>query len=314
MHPLLVLLGPTAVGKTAVAIKVAKRLGGEIISADSMQVYRHLDIGTAKPSEAERAGVPHHLLDVVEPNEEFNVVRFQTEVKRLVPQIVARGHLPMLVGGTGLYIRAVVDNYDFSPGGPDPLLRATLRERAEREGAASLYAELQELDPSAAARIQPTDVRRIIRALEVKKLTGQRISERGKGPPLYRALQIGLIRERQRLYAAIDARVDEMIERGLIEEAKWLLAQGYPETLPVFQALGYKEIIPYLRGEATLEEARAILKRETRHFAKRQLTWFRRDKRIIWLDRDAFSREEDLVEEIARLAEGKLLSDHECKQ
>jgi tRNA dimethylallyltransferase len=193
-------------------------------------------------------------------------------------------------------------------------LRATLRERAEKEGAAALYAELKELDPSAAARIQPTDVRRIIRALEVKKLTGQRISERGKGTPLYRALQIGLIRERQRLYAAIDARVDEMIERGLIEEAKWLFAQGYPENLPVFQALGYKEMIPYLRGEATLEEARAILKRETRRFAKRQLTWFRRDKRILWLDRDAFSREEDLVEEIVRLAEGKLLSDHECNE
>jgi len=311
MLPLLVLLGPTAAGKTAVAIRVAKLLDGEIISADSMQVYRHLDIGTAKPTAAEREGVPHHLLDIVEPDEEFNVARFQAEVKRIIPAIVARGHLPMLVGGTGLYIRAVVDNYDFSPGGPDPDLRHRLKERAAREGAAALHAELARVDPAAATRIQPTDVRRLIRALEVRELTGRPISERGKGPPLYRSLQIGLTRDRARLYAAIDARVDEMIKRGLVEEARWLLAQGYPPTLPAFQALGYKELVPYLKGEATLAEACRILKRETRHFAKRQLTWFRRDKRIIWLNRDSFPSESALAEEISRLAEGKLLTDHE---
>lgn len=311
MHPLLVILGPTAVGKTAVAIKVAQRLQGEIISADSMQVYRHLDIGTAKPSLEERQGIPHHLIDVVDPDEDFNVARFQAEVKRLVPEIIARGHLPLLVGGTGLYIRAVVDNYDFSPGGADPEFRSRLKARAAQEGPERLYAELRELDQAAAERIQPTDVRRIIRALEVKHLTGRRISEQGKGPPLYKVLQIGLIRERRRLYEAINARVDEQLARGLITEVRWLLAQGYPMTLPAFQALGYKELIPYLLGTATLEEAINTLKRETRRYAKRQLTWFRRDKRIIWLDRDGYPNDDALAEEIARLAEGKLLGDHE---
>lgn len=311
MLPLLVILGPTAVGKTAVAVKVARRLQGEIISADSMQVYRHLDIGTAKPTRAEQQGVPHHLLDVVDPDEEFNVARFQAEVNALIPQIAARGHLSLLVGGTGLYIRAVVDNYAFGPGGRNPTLRAALQAQAAEVGSAALHAELARVDPEAAARIHPADTRRIIRALEVKTTTGRAISQSGRGLPLYRTLQIGLIRDRARLYAAIDARVDKMLAGGLVEETKWLLEQGYPETLPALQALGYKELIPYLRGLLTLEEAARILKQQTRRFAKRQLTWFRRDRRIIWLNRDNFTSEEALVEEITALAEGKLLQHHE---
>ncbi|MGI6604054.1 MAG: tRNA (adenosine(37)-N6)-dimethylallyltransferase MiaA [bacterium] len=311
LHPLLVLLGPTAVGKTAVAIKVAERMRGEIISADSMQVYRHLNIGTAKPTLEEQERVVHHLVDVVEPYENFNVARFQAEVKRLVPEIVERGKLPIMVGGTGLYISAVVDNYEFSPGGPKYELRTELLRRGRQEGPEALYAELEKLDPTAASRIQPTDLRRVIRALEVKYSTGRELSRQGKGPPLYRALQIGLTMDRQRLYAAINARVDQMVAQGLIDETRWLLAQDYPRDVPAFQALGYKEIVPYLEGRATLTEVIETLKRETRRFAKRQLTWFRRDKRIIWFDRGDYSNEESLAAEIARLAEGEFLTDHE---
>lgn len=305
MYPLLVILGPTAVGKTKVAIELAKQIEGEIISADSMQVYRHLNIGTAKPSRAEMQAVTHHLIDVVGPSEKFNVVRFQSEVKRLVPTIVKRGHLPMLVGGTGLYISAVVDNYDFAPDGPNPFLREQLLARATELGAQVLHRELSQCDPDAAESINPTDTRRIIRALEVSSY-GNRFSDSRLGPPLYRVLQIGLTRERKRLYQAINQRVEDMFDRGLCEEAEWFLEKGLPQDLPAFQALGYKEILPYLQGEASLDQVKEKLKCQTRRFAKRQLTWFRRDKRIIWLDVDQYANEKVLAAQIADLAEGKL--------
>lgn len=310
MEPLLVILGPTAIGKTRVAIDVATQLEGEIISADSMQVYRHFNIGTAKPSQAEMQGIPHHLIDFIEPTEKFNVARFQREVMRLVPSIVERGHLPMLVGGTGLYISAVVDNYDFSPDGPNPSLRKQLLDKASKLGSEALHNQLSQLDPVAAKRIQPTDTRRIIRALEVA-ISGGQISASGHGPPLYRTLQIGLTRKRKRLYKAINQRVDDMFARGLCQEAQQLLARGLSQDLPAFQALGYKELLPYLQGKASLDEVKEKLKRQTRRFAKRQLTWFRRDSRIIWFDLDQYHSVKALATEIAQLAEGKLLLNRE---
>ena len=305
MDPLLVILGPTAVGKTNIAIKVAHQLNGEIISADSMQVYRHLNIGTAKPSLTERKRVPHHLMDIVDPGENYNVVRFQSEVKQLIPAIVGRGHLPMLVGGTGLYISAVVDNYNFSHDGPNPLLRRQLTARAVKLGSQTLHRELSQVDPAAAEKIQRTDTRRLVRALEVSA-SGQQFSASKHGPPLYRVVQIGLTRKRTKLYEAVNQRVEQMFDRGLVEEAKWILQLDLPPNLPVLQALGYKEIFPYLQGEVSIDEVKENLKRQTRRFVKRQLTWFRRDERIIWLDRDEYSDQEALTAQIVSIVEGKL--------
>lgn len=305
MDPLLVILGPTAVGKTNIAIKVAHQLNGEIISADSMQVYRHLNIGTAKPSLTEREGVPHHLMDIVDPSENYNVVRFQSKVKQLIPAIVGRGHLPMLVGGTGLYISAVVDNYNFSHDGPNPLLRRQLTARAVKLGSQTLHRELSQVDPAAAEKIQRTDTRRLVRALEVSA-SGQQFSASKHGPPLYRVVQIGLTRKRTKLYEAVNQRVEQMFDRGLVEEANWILQLDLPPDLPVLQALGYKEIFPYLQGEVSIDEVKENLKRQTRRFVKRQLTWFRRDERIIWLDRDEYSDQEALTAQIVSIVEGKL--------
>lgn len=305
MDPLLVILGPTAVGKTNIAIKVAHQLNGEIISADSMQVYRHLNIGTAKPSLTERKRVPHHLMDIVDPGENYNVVRFQSEVKQLIPAIVGRGHLPMLVGGTGLYISAVVDNYNFSHDGPNPLLRRQLTARAVKLGSQTLHRELSQVDPAAAKKIQRTDTRRLVRALEVSA-SGQQFSASKHGPPLYRVVQIGLTRKRTKLYEAVNQRVEQMFDRGLVEEANWILQLDLPPDLPVLQALGYKEIFPYLQGEVSIDEVKENLKRQTRRFVKRQLTWFRRDERIIWLDRDEYSDQEALTAQIVSIVEGKL--------
>lgn len=305
MDPLLVILGPTAVGKTNIAIKVAHQLNGEIISADSMQVYRHLNIGTAKPSLTEREGVPHHLMDIVDPGENYNVVCFQSKVKQLIPAIVGRGHLPMLVGGTGLYISAVVDNYNFSHDGPNPLLRRQLTARAVKLGSQTLHRELSQVDPAAAEKIQRTDTRRLVRALEVSA-SGQQFSASKHGPPLYRVVQIGLTRKRTKLYEAVNQRVEQMFDRGLVEEANWILQLDLPPNLPVLQALGYKEIFPYLQGEVSIDEAKDNLKRQTRRFVKRQLTWFRRDERIIWLDRDEYSDQEALTAQIVSIVEGKL--------
>jgi tRNA dimethylallyltransferase len=309
MDPLLVILGPTAVGKTKIAIAVAEQLGGEIISADSMQVYRHLDVGTAKPTMAERKGIPHHLIDVMEPDTKFNVAWFQAEVKRLIPEIIRRGNLPMLVGGTGLYISSIVDNYQFATEGPNPSLRRRLLSKAIDQGPELLHRDLAKIDVKAAERIEPTDTRRIVRALEVAT-TGEQLSRCSRGPTLYRVLQIGLIRERKRLYEAINQRVEAMFQQGLCHEAKWLLDQDLSPDLPACQALGYKEVWPYLQGKATLEDVKETLKRQTRRFAKRQLTWFRRDKRIIWLDIDQHSFHQALTE-IVHLAEGKLLANRE---
>ncbi|NLY29305.1 MAG: tRNA (adenosine(37)-N6)-dimethylallyltransferase MiaA [Firmicutes bacterium] len=293
MRPILVIVGPTAVGKTELAIEVAEEVDGEIISADSMQVYRGLDIGTAKPTEEERRGVPHHLLDIVDPKDEFSVADYQAMVEEVLADLAARDKTPILTGGTGLYIQAVLQGFVFSPEGKDPELRSRLEDMADAEGNKALHAQLAQVDPETARRLHPNDRRRIIRALEVFYSTGQPLSQHLKmqreGGPRHRSVKFGLIRNRARLYERINTRVDLMMEAGLLDEVKGLLEQGLSDDSTAMQALGYKEFVGYLRGEYDLEEAVRLLKRDTRRYAKRQLTWFRRDKEIIWLDLDRLS-------------------------
>ncbi len=265
---------------------VARAVGAEIISGDSMQVYRGMDIGTAKIRPEEAGGVPHHLIDIKEPDEDFSVAEFQARVDELIPQICARGRLPMLVGGTGLYVRAVVEKYTFTPMEADHELRARLRQEEERHGPGYLHARLQQVDPVSAARLHPYDLFRIIRALEVYAQTGVPISATqtaADAEPRYDDLMIGLTMDRAQLYARIDERVDAMLAAGWLDEVRRLLSR-YPPHVRALQALGYRELVLYLRGLLTWDEAVALIKRNTRRFAKRQFTWFRRERRLRWLD------------------------------
>ncbi|HVN67397.1 MAG TPA: tRNA (adenosine(37)-N6)-dimethylallyltransferase MiaA, partial [Candidatus Sulfotelmatobacter sp.] len=283
-----ILFGPTAVGKTALAIKLAKELNGEIVSADSMQVYRGLDIGTAKPTLEERQGIPHHLIDIRDPDEEWTVSDFVEEVKRLNGQIVKRGKLPMVVGGTGLYLWSLLEGFSFPITPADKDVRA----RLEKLEAPTLYSLLSKTDPAAASKIHANDKKRLIRALEVYELTGKPISELQKFrlsptsnyslPPTPYSL-IGLDLPRPELYARIEQRVDGMIAKGLIAEVKGLLAKGYAKELNSFQALGYKEVVDFLDGKWDEKTMVAELKKRTRHFARRQLTWFRRFQDVKWV-------------------------------
>jgi tRNA dimethylallyltransferase len=284
---LIAIAGPTASGKSALALGVAERIGGEIVSADSMQVYRGLDIGTAKPSPEEMSSIPHHLVDVVDPHESFSVAAFQALARQAVAGIAARGRMPVVVGGTGLYLRAALHDYDFSAPGQDAGLRRQLRGQVAEapDGLARLHAELALIDPVAAARINPRDERRIIRALEVWRLTGRRISESwGQPSPAYDALVVGLRIPRDLLYRRIDRRVDAMIEAGLVDEVRALVNRGYTRALVSGQALGYKEIVDYLLGRVSLPEAVSQIKQATRRYAKRQLSWFRTEPGLIWVD------------------------------
>lgn len=309
---LVVLTGPTAVGKTDISIEVAQRLPGEIVSCDSMQVYKHMDIGTAKASVFERETVPHHLIDVVAPDEEFNVARFQELAEAAISDITSRGRIPVLVGGTGLYIKAVVDGFLFPWEGASKEIRESLEEEAAEKGSNVLHARLGEVDPQAARKIHPNDTRRIIRALEVYITTGRPISEmwqegrRKKKARFDRLVMVGLVRERSVLYERINRRCDRMIELGLVEETRQLLDQGYSKTLTSGQALGYKEIVRYLKGECSLEEAVELIKRDTRRYAKRQLTWFRADPRIEWVDIGPFESKEDAARCVLALIRGKM--------
>ncbi|HEY7832662.1 MAG TPA: tRNA (adenosine(37)-N6)-dimethylallyltransferase MiaA [Ktedonobacterales bacterium] len=283
--PLLVLVGPTASGKTALACALAERFGGEIVGADSRQIYRLMDIGTAKPSAADRARVPHHLLDVVWPDEPYTLAQYQEDAVRAIAAVHARERLPLLVGGTGLYIRAVVDGLAIPRVAPDLALRAALEADAARDGPAALHARLAALDPAAAASIAPTNVRRVIRALEVCLLTGQPFSaQRGVRPTPYRPLPLGLSTERATLYGWADRRVDAMLAAGLVAEVEGLVARGYSWGLPAMSSLGYREIGAYLRGEVTLAAATERIKLATHAYIRRQLTWFRPDARLRWLD------------------------------
>jgi tRNA dimethylallyltransferase len=287
--PLVALVGPTAAGKTALALALAERLSGrvacEVVSADSRQIYHGMDIATAKPTAAERARLPHHLLDVVWPNESYTLAQYQRDATAAIAAIHARGRLPLLVGGTGLYARAVVDGLAIPAVAPDPALRAALEAEAAAQGAASLHARLAALDPLAAARIAPANVRRVVRALEVCLVTGQPFSaQQGARPTPYRTLLLGLNMERAALYARADARIEAMLAAGLVEETRGLVARGYGWELPAMSSLGYREIGAYLRGEATLQEAIVRFKLATHAYIRRQLTWFRPDARIAWLN------------------------------
>ncbi|HYF94022.1 MAG TPA: tRNA (adenosine(37)-N6)-dimethylallyltransferase MiaA [Symbiobacteriaceae bacterium] len=305
--PLLVLVGPTAVGKTALSVAVARRLGAEIISGDSMQVYRGMDIGTAKVTPEEMAGVPHHLIDIKAPDEPFSVAEFQTRVDAAIREIFCRGRLPMLVGGTGLYVRSVLQAYTFTEMEADPELRVRLAAEEERQGPGHLHRRLQAVDSAAAAKLHPKDLRRIIRALEVWETAGVPISETqtaAESAPRYDDVFLGLTMERDLLYRRIDQRVDQMLAGGLKEEVLRLLKR-YPPHTQSLEAIGYREMVWHLRGLLTEGEAAELIRRNTRRFAKRQFTWFRRDERIRWFDLTDSAARIAIVEEIAKLVEGK---------
>jgi tRNA dimethylallyltransferase len=298
--PLIVLVGPTAVGKTALAVRLAEAVDGEIVSADSRQVYRGMDIGTAKATAAERARVPHHLLDVLDPDQSLSLAQFQEMAYEAVDDIIARGKVPFLVGGTGQYVLAVVEGWQIPRVVPDKELRAQLYRQAEEEGAQALHARLEVLDPLAAGRIDARNVRRVVRALEVCLTAGRPISElQAKSPPPYRVLMMGLTLSGPQLYRHIDERVECMIEAGLEAEVRRLVGVGYGFDLPALSGVGYGQWAPYLRGEATLEEVVHQIKRSTRRFVRQQATWFREDDpRIHWLD--ASTKPFDLAIDLVR--------------
>lgn len=291
--PLIILTGPTAVGKTELSIALAKEVDGEIISADSMQVYRGMDIGSAKIKPSEMEGVPHYLIDEFDPDEEFHVVRFQEYAKKYMQQIWEKGKIPILTGGTGFYIQAVLYDINFTETRENSAYRQELEELAATKGSSFLHEKLQIADPKSALEIHPNNVKRVIRALEFFHDTGQPISrhneqERQKESP-YNFAYFVLNDVRSNLYERINLRIDRMLEEGLLNEVAQLKEKGYTKEMVSMQGLGYKEILDYLEGNCTLEEAVYILKRDTRHFAKRQITWFKREKDVIWMDKDHFA-------------------------
>lgn len=312
MRPMVVLTGPTAVGKTNLSIALAKKIGGEILSADSMQVYRYMDIGSAKIRPEEMDGVPHHLIDVLEPTQDFNVVTFQQMCKEALVGIYERGHIPIVVGGTGFYIQALLYDIDFTANDEDTEYRRELEQLAEEKGPEYLHAMLAQVDPKACEEIHCNNVKRTIRALEFYHFTGEKISEHNEKESqkesAYLSAYFVLNDDRKLLYQRIDKRVDIMLEDGLIEEVKALKDMGLDRSYVSMQGLGYKEILAYLEGEITLDEAIYLIKRDTRHFAKRQLTWFRREREVIWVDRQAFAaenREEQMLDYICDILEEK---------
>lgn len=297
--PLIILSGPTAVGKTALSIALAKRINGAIISADSMQVYKYMDIGSAKIMPEEMEGVKHYLIDELMPEDEFNIVIFQQKAKKALEEIYANGQIPIVAGGTGFYIQALLYDIDFENQDTNEAYRAELEQMAKEQGNEVLHNRLKEIDPVSAEKIHANNVKRVIRALEFYELTGKPISEHNEAEQQkespYNFAYFVLTDERENLYKRIDMRVDIMLENGLLEEVKKLKAMGYHRDMVSMQGLGYKEILDYLDGKCTLEEAVYILKRETRHFAKRQLTWFRREKDVIWMDKSKYNYDENAV-------------------
>lgn len=298
-QPLIILTGPTAVGKTKMSVALAKAVGGEIISADSMQVYRQMDIGSAKIRPEEMEGIRHYLIDVLDPDEPFHVVRFQEMAKAAMAEIYGRNKIPILAGGTGFYIQAVLYDIDFAENGREVDYRRELEGLAREKGAEFLHDMLRQVDPRSADEIHARNVKRVIRALEYFHQTGEKISEhnlrqREKESP-YNFAYFVLNDRRQRLYGRIDRRVDEMLSEGLLEEVERLKARGYTRDMVSMQGLGYKEMLDYLDGRCTLEEAVTVIKRDTRHFAKRQLTWFKRERDVVWLDKEEAGYDEEVL-------------------
>ena len=302
MNNIICIAGPTASGKTALAVELAKELNGEVVSCDSMQIYRRMNIGTAKPTPEEMQGIVHHMLDVAEPEEDFSVSRYCEMASPIVDDILARGKTSIIAGGTGLYMDALIKGNDFAPC-PATGRREELEEKADREGMEVLMDWLREIDPEAAARLHLSDRKRIIRALEVYLETGETITAHNiktqQIPPKYSPLWLGLdFAERSELYRRIDLRVDLMLEMGLIDEIKALLAEGVPANCTAMQAIGYKEFVSALEGNGTIEEAAALVQQSSRRYAKRQLTWFRRNKSMNWLIRDR----EEILEKARQIA------------
>lgn len=298
-RPLIILSGPTAVGKTALSVRLAQTIGAEIISADSMQVYRYMDIGSAKIRPEEMGGIPHYLVDILDPEEDFNVVRFQKMALEAAEEIYKKGKIPLIVGGTGFYIQALLYGIDFTENKEDDGCRKMLEQQAAEKGAEYLHDRLKTIDSKAADEIHPNNVKRVIRALEFYHQTGQPISEhnekeRKKESPYHFAYFV-LTDERENLYKRIDSRVDQMMNEGLLDEVRFLKERGVKKTSTSMQGLGYKELYAFLDGECPLEEAVRIIKRDTRHFAKRQITWFKREKEVIWTNRTEFDQSQDRI-------------------
>ena len=297
--PMIILSGPTAVGKTALSIELAKRVNGAIISADSMQVYKYMDIGSAKIMPEEMEGIKHYLIDELDPADEFNIVVFQKMAKAALEEIYANGQIPIVAGGTGFYIQALLYDIDFDNQDCDEAFRMEMEQLAKEHGNEVLHARLEEIDPVSAEKIHANNVKRVIRALEFYRLTGKPISEHNevemqKESP-YNFAYFVLTDDRENLYKRIDKRVDIMLEHGLLEEVQKLKEMGYHRNMVSMQGLGYKEILDYLDGKTTLEDAIYILKRETRHFAKRQLTWFRRERAVSWFDKSKYDYNEAAI-------------------
>ena len=312
--PLIILTGPTAVGKTKASIGLAHAINGEIISADSMQVYKEMDIGSAKIKKEEMDGVKHYLVDALDPDEEFHVVKFQKMAKQAMEEIYAKGKIPIVVGGTGFYIQALLYDIDFTENEEDTAYRTELEELAKEKGAEYLHEMLKKVDEKSAEDIHMNNVKRVIRALEFYKQTGKKISEhneeeRAKISP-YNFCYFVLNDEREHLYERINLRIDQMLEEGLVSEVSALKERGYTKDMVSMQGLGYKEILDYLDERCTLEEAVYILKRDTRHFAKRQITWFKREKDVIWINKKDYGYDEERILKfmIEQLKERNILS------
>ena len=297
--PLIAVIGPTASGKTGLAVEIAKKFGGEVVSADSMQIYSELTVGTAKPTEKEMEGVPHHLIGHKSIDEEYSVVDYVEEAKNVITDIFNRGKLPVICGGTGLYVDSLLSNTEFSEIKSDPDVRKKLYDFVEENGNEALFEKLKEIDPETAAKTHANNLIRVVRAMEVYEVTGKTMSEHQKDshpiPSIYDVCYIGTnFADRDKLYARIEQRIDEMLEEGVEEEARFLFEHN--GTCTAAQAIGYKEFYPYFRGEMSRKDAILVLKKETRHYAKRQITWFRRNDKINWLFRDEFSEKKDLSE------------------
>lgn len=298
--PLIILTGPTSVGKTSLSIHLARAVNGEIISADFMQVYKYMDIGTAKITQEEMGGIPHYLISEFNPDEEFNVVKFQKYAKKYIDLIYKKNKIPILVGGTGFYIQALLYDIDFEEHTSDTSYREELTQLAKSKGSLYLHEMLANLDPNSAKAIHPNNVKRIIRALEYIKQTGEPISAHNEAQRMkelpYQYRYFVLTKDRTKLYEAINQRVDIMIEKGLVNEVRQLLDMGYNKEMVSMQGLGYKELIDYLEDNCSLDEAIYRLKRDTRHYAKRQLTWFKREKDVTWVNKDEFSSEDEILD------------------
>lgn len=312
--PLIILVGPTSIGKTEISVDLAKNLNGEIVSADSAQIYRYMDIGTAKIKKEEMKNISHHLIDIVNPDEDFTVADYKKKATKYIEDIYNRNKFPIIVGGTGLYINSLVYDLNFIQVEPNYDFRGTYNKIADKYGNEYVYNKLKEVDPDSANRINVNDRKRIIRALEVYNETGKPMSKSYKSVRQYNdnynVIMVGLTMNRKRLYERINLRVDKMIEEGLVYEVKEILDMGYKDDLNSLRALGYKEIILYLNNEISLDEASSLIKRNTRRFAKRQLTWFRREDRIKWFDLNNFNSKNEIIDYIIKHVKSELNSNN----